>query len=169
MNISENMSNNIANRLKYARIKAGFKSARAFAHQNRIPYVTYSQHEAGKRGLSPEIIIKYSCHLRVNSAWLLTGQDDTQDTYASKSDKENENYQTVSPPEINANLLGDIFAEVNNLLTSLNINMPDKNKIQLSVELYQALLSKQNGIYSKFDILKHVVDAVKKINLYSVA
>lgn len=71
--------NTPAERLKWARRQAGFASAAAFARAIGIPEVTYRAHEKGPRvtggrGLSEAAARSYASTLRVNWAWLLTGE-----------------------------------------------------------------------------------------------
>ncbi len=70
--------NAICKRLKEARIKRGFSSARNFALHQNIPDSTYTQHESGKRQISIGTLIYYSNLLDVSSAWLLTGKQNIQ-------------------------------------------------------------------------------------------
>ncbi|MCW5589650.1 MAG: helix-turn-helix transcriptional regulator [Legionellales bacterium] len=179
----------IANRLKFSRVKAGFKSAKAFAVTHNIPYITYSQHEAGKRKLSPEIILKYSQYMKVSPGWLLTGQGSEEEIQ-----QDSEEYEPTSPSQvdlacqssdsveykilsyagitsfrINADLFADIYIEVNNLLGNLNSNISDRDKIKLCIDLYQTLSSVDKDTQSKFDILKALVNAIKTIKYRNVA
>lgn len=62
-----------AKRLEAARIKRGFKSARAACEYFGWNYTTYSQHERGERGLTKATSEKYARAYRVSQAWLLTG------------------------------------------------------------------------------------------------
>ncbi|MFO1259031.1 MAG: XRE family transcriptional regulator [Gammaproteobacteria bacterium] len=63
----------ICERLKDARIKAGFGSAKEFAEKTNLKISTYSLHEAGTRGMSIEVIEHYAGLLEINASWLLTG------------------------------------------------------------------------------------------------
>lgn len=65
----------IGKRLRKARKLRGYKSARAFAIEQKIPESTYSQHETGKRSLSPEIVLRYCDCLDVDPGWLLSGRE----------------------------------------------------------------------------------------------
>ena len=65
----------IGKRLRKARKLRGYKSARAFAIEHKIPESTYSQHETGKRSLSPEIVLRYCDCLAVDPGWLLSGRE----------------------------------------------------------------------------------------------
>lgn len=65
----------IGKRLRKARKLRGYKSARAFAIEQKIPESTYSQHETGKRSLSPEIVLHYCDCLQVDPGWLLSGRE----------------------------------------------------------------------------------------------
>jgi len=67
----------ISERLKTARIKAGFESARAAAEAWGVPYATYGAHENGSRGVRLEDIPSYARRLRVSPEWLAFGTGDT--------------------------------------------------------------------------------------------
>lgn len=63
-----------AERLKWARQKAGYASAADFARQHGMTEVTYRAHENGLRGLSERTARQYAAALRgANWVWLLTG------------------------------------------------------------------------------------------------
>ena len=63
----------IASRLKEARIKRGYRSARIFSQYNNLAESTYAQHESGKRKLNIDTLLQYSQILSVDPCWLLTG------------------------------------------------------------------------------------------------
>ena len=66
----------IAERLKRARIAAGYLTAKEFAEKNDIPQPTYALHESGKRGLSRGDTLKlYAQKLGVREAWLQFGEE----------------------------------------------------------------------------------------------
>lgn len=65
-----------AQRLKQARINAGFTSASAAARRLSIPVATYSAHENGGRAFSVEDGTLYARRFGVSLEWLLTGQGD---------------------------------------------------------------------------------------------
>jgi hypothetical protein len=71
----DNLDQKIGMRLRKARKLRGYKSARAFAIKHSIPESTYSQHETGKRSLSPTIVLSYCGHLDIEPGWLLAGDD----------------------------------------------------------------------------------------------
>lgn len=62
----------IANRLKTARIRAGYKTAREAAVALGIRYSTYAGHENGGRGLS-RAAPRYAKKFKVSLDWLLRG------------------------------------------------------------------------------------------------
>ncbi len=68
-----NLKIKICKRLKEARIKAGFKSAKDFAEKKKLKVSTYSLHEAGTRSMSLDIIEQYANILDINTNWLLAG------------------------------------------------------------------------------------------------
>lgn len=76
--MSNKLTEQIASRLRDARIDSGFKSAKDFANSHDIPASTYSQHETGKRSINAELILNYSKLLQINPYWLLTGKGSTK-------------------------------------------------------------------------------------------
>lgn len=66
----------IAEKLKNSRINAGFGTAKDFAKKYNIPYITYAQHESGKRRMSAKAMIKYTKLLKKNSNYFLEDIDD---------------------------------------------------------------------------------------------
>jgi len=81
----------IAIRLKLARRKRNFRSARKFAKRYTISESTYAQHESGKRSLSIITLLKYSGLLSINPAWLLTGEGDIDATSNTNNTAVSEN------------------------------------------------------------------------------
>jgi len=61
-------------RLKKARISAGFKTARAAADYANIPYGTYSGHENGSRGIKADELKYYSKIFKTPLYWLAFGE-----------------------------------------------------------------------------------------------
>lgn len=64
----------IADRLKQARIKAGYKTAKEFVEQHQLSASAYGHHENGTRGIRPDVVNKYSALLNINPGWLFSGQ-----------------------------------------------------------------------------------------------
>lgn len=62
-------------RLRQARLRAGYETAKSAAKAFGWNPDTYKQHENGLRGLRPQVAIKYGRTLRVSPAWLLTGEN----------------------------------------------------------------------------------------------
>ncbi len=67
-----------AERLKEARIAAGFVSARAAAAALRVKPSTYAAHENGTRGLDLPTAIRYGKRFKKNAFWLLYGTETPQ-------------------------------------------------------------------------------------------
>lgn len=61
-------------RLKEARIAAGYETAKAAAEAMGVPVPTYIQHENGARGLPPARAARYGRFFRVAPEWLLYGR-----------------------------------------------------------------------------------------------
>lgn len=68
------LNQDIGSRLRHARRLYGYRSARSFAQLHDIPESTYSQHETGKRALSPELIVFYCRIFNIDPTWLLMGK-----------------------------------------------------------------------------------------------
>lgn len=61
-------------RLKLARVAAGWRTAKSFAASIGVPQPTYALHESGKRGMSREVAKTYAKALgNCDADWLLTG------------------------------------------------------------------------------------------------
>lgn len=81
----DNMSDldrEIGKRLRSARKSQGYKSARVFALERSLPESTYSQHETGKRSLSPATVLRYCEWLGIEPGWLLTGREVTVEVFS---------------------------------------------------------------------------------------
>lgn len=65
--------NAIIDRLKQARIEAGYSSPTKFAEFHAMKVSTYRFHEMGRRPMSVDTINHYAKLLKVHSTWLLTG------------------------------------------------------------------------------------------------
>lgn len=68
-----NLKSKICERLKLARIEAGFTTAKEFALSNDLKISTYHLHEAGTRSMALEVLEQYAALLKINVSWLLTG------------------------------------------------------------------------------------------------
>lgn len=75
----------IAERLKQARINAGFKTAKEFAEKYQLPIPAYGHHENGTRGIKPDVANNYCDLLNIHPAWLYTG-DEYQQAQALNTD-----------------------------------------------------------------------------------
>ncbi len=63
----------LGDRLRKARIDAGFKTAKSAADYIRVPYPTYAGHENGSRGIKTSELELYSEVFGVSQSWLLFG------------------------------------------------------------------------------------------------
>lgn len=76
--VGEGPLTEIHHRLRFARERAGFKSAAVAAKALEVPYGTYSGHENGLRGIKTEELIYYAKRFGVSVGWLLTGEGPTE-------------------------------------------------------------------------------------------
>ncbi|QGP56874.1 Helix-turn-helix domain protein (plasmid) [Piscirickettsia salmonis] len=151
------MSNKeISKRLKLARINAGFRFARSFSEYFNIPYITYSQHESGKRTIKPEVILKYAEYLNISAAWLLTGCDNNNH-HVAKS--------ILTDSIIDVELLLNISREVKKMSDTMDLKLLDNDITTISSDIYNLLQSNSNP--SGFGLFKLIVDKVSEIKLNS--
>jgi transcriptional regulator with XRE-family HTH domain len=76
-------------RLKQARIKAGFASAAAAAEAMGVKEATYAQHENGLRGYPAMRAERYARRFKVEACWLLYGRDSKEPVFTpSEADLE---------------------------------------------------------------------------------
>jgi DNA-binding XRE family transcriptional regulator len=68
------MKPTIHNRLKQARIEAGYETATDAAQALNVPPGTYLGHENGTKGLRRTVAERYADFFRVRRAWLLLGE-----------------------------------------------------------------------------------------------
>ena len=64
----------VGDRLRHARIKAGYGTAKAFANAHGIPQPTYAMHEKGTRKIDVKTGQRYAEWLSCDAGWLLTGE-----------------------------------------------------------------------------------------------
>lgn len=70
--------NDIHDRLRQARLSAGFSSAAAAARHFGWPGSTYGGHENGQRGIKQPDVAKYAEAFDVTPEWLFSGRRDAQ-------------------------------------------------------------------------------------------
>jgi transcriptional regulator with XRE-family HTH domain len=68
----------ISDRLRQARLDAGYASAAEAARRLGMAYPTYAAHENGTRQPKKEEIERYARHFRKSFMWLLTGKSDSR-------------------------------------------------------------------------------------------
>lgn len=66
-------------RLRWARIRAGYKSAAKFAEAFGITEVTYRAHESGVNGIRAKVAQHYGPLLGISWSWLLSGSGSPDD------------------------------------------------------------------------------------------
>jgi transcriptional regulator with XRE-family HTH domain len=66
----------LSDRLRSARISAGFETAAQAADAMGVTYPTYVAHENGNRGPGRELLSKYAKRFKVTTDWLLDGKGD---------------------------------------------------------------------------------------------
>ena len=75
----------MADRLKHARVTAGFKTAAAAIEHFNWPSSSYRAHENGQNDYGPEAASKYGKAYGVSAAWLLLGDNNNVETPRAKA------------------------------------------------------------------------------------
>lgn len=76
----------IAERLKWAREQAGYKTTAEGANALKMPYPTYASHENGSRVPQRDTAVRYANRFKVTADWLLTGRGDPKAGFKSELD-----------------------------------------------------------------------------------
>jgi transcriptional regulator with XRE-family HTH domain len=74
-------------RLKWAREKRGYASAREAADAIGVRYSTYAGHESGSRGIKREALRRYARFFRISPAWLEFGTSEEAPTEIADENK----------------------------------------------------------------------------------
>lgn len=115
-------------RLRQARINAGFKSAAEFADHFDLPEGTYRSHENGVRGMTRHVIKRYADLLHVSVDWLLTGEEQ----YISPG-----NYSPPTSREIDKELLKECVHLLKAEAKHQRKKISDEALIEMAVSLYE--------------------------------
>lgn len=71
----QTMTDELNDRLRTARVQAGFRTASEATEKHGWKYPTYAGHENGLRGVKRPDLLKYAAAFGVSPEWLLTGRD----------------------------------------------------------------------------------------------
>jgi len=99
------LMNTLSERLKKARLDAGYDTARIAAERMGVSYDTYVQHENGTRGFPAKKAEFYAKAFNISFAWLMTGKGDARNHLDSRSNNANPLPQTRTVP-----IVGDVQA-----------------------------------------------------------
>ncbi|SPJ27648.1 hypothetical protein TRM7615_01138 [Falsiruegeria mediterranea M17] len=77
----------ISNRLKQARMEAGFRSAQEAADRFGWTASTYAAHENGTRGMKPDAIERYAKAFRSDPCFIAFGTQNSKPSIAGVSDR----------------------------------------------------------------------------------
>lgn len=128
----------IGKRLQQARKAAGFRSARAFARHHNIAESTYSQHETGKRSLSPRMVLHYCDCFKINPGWLVSGQG----SGAATGNNDNEQLTHIA---ILKKALQQAFLRFSPEKTSEKID----EIVEYSLSIYKNVISATENMHAK--------------------
>lgn len=153
-------SKEISNRLKIARQRAGFRSARAFAMAHKIPYVTYSQHEAGSRRLNPDTLLKYATLLHVSPAWILSGENVGHLFVSEGNDGAAYGTNSQRKSEIDWDLFFILFDEIHAFIEENKVDVTSKDEVKLCVDFYNVLEGNAGTHDEKRTMVKNLLRSI---------
>ena len=78
----------IGERLRQARIQAGFETIEDAATALEVSLYTYRSHETGTRGIKKDTLLRYAEFFRVRAGWLEHGVEDDGAKFAGVSESE---------------------------------------------------------------------------------
>jgi len=153
-------SKEISNRLKLARQRAGFRSARSFAIAHNVPYVTYSQHEAGSRRLNPDTLLKYATLLYVSPAWILSGELVGQLFVSEGNDGVTYGAHSQRKNEIDLELFFIVFDEIQGFINENKADVTPKDEVKLCVDFYNVLAGNAGTYDEKRAMVKNLLRSI---------
>lgn len=154
------LSREIADRLKIARKNAGFKTAKDFAVFHHIPITTYSQHESGKRSITPEIIVNYCTKLQINPNWLLLGNISIHQAPMNQQNSQHEQHIMVD-----LILLKNILMKGEDIFTNEVLDLTYQELINYCFDIYDIVSSLTINSIEKEKIINLIISSYKKTNI----
>lgn len=163
----------MAGRLREARIAAGYKTLSAFSMKNGIPLSTYCQYEMGKRCLGAEIIVDYSRLLNIDPGWLLTGENPRIDCYSQSKN----NLQPIKngPSWVDVSLLKEIFKFLLPVLNDQSLKFEPEEILDFYFDIYNNLIQTSTDEKDRRIIIEMLVNSLLQVasknknNKYKVA
>ncbi len=164
------VSSTVFQRLKEARINAGYKSALSFAKKHNIPFTSYRNHENGHRGISIEQAIVYSKLLNIHPAWLMTGEDYSGVTHKdllSEEDIEKVASHLASDKfDIDTELQKFLFETALSLSPYLKSRLDKDYAIRLLIHTYKICITKNVSTDERLRVAKVSVEPL--ISMFQV-
>lgn len=176
-----NYTEEIAKRLKLARIVSGYQSAKTFTSKYNIPSSTYCNHENGNRSLTLENIANYAKLLNVDIAWLITGRGSPSGNIYSQELEEKilfEQDQMIKRGELQATLAPviseknkystidvPVFRKILEELMPLLRSIPepkDSDAVQFCFELYNKIIATNADETVRIDLIRLCFDSFFK-------
>lgn len=155
--MSLELTENIASRLKQARLSAGYKTAIDFARAHNIPVSTYAQHEAGKRSLHVELILTYSHSLNIDPYWLLTGQEPVNAIMGKTIQIKDNEYKLMD-----IDLLKMVFNNAESLFKNKSIRLSYQELIDYCFDVYEIVSTLTADKEEKEKIIRLTISSVKQ-------
>ena len=160
-------NNDIGNRLKAARIAAGYKTAFAFCEKFQIPRSTYSQYETGKRIPKMRVIEHYAQQLGVNPRWLKLGAGEPLSGVSYRQSPLAESMQQVAMVEEIINkrysidsldeiLLADLLTEM--IARGKEYNLSERQMAYAITRLYNSLRRSVDAPEVRAQMIKVAID-----------
>lgn len=150
---------NAHKRLKTARIKAGYLTAKEFAEKSGIAQSTYANHESGNRGLKSEVIENYGKLLGIDSVFILTGREN----YAHIDEEEKDRLQETLASNIkNSSFYEVTYKAIKNAMLEVDKKVSEKELGELAHNNCTEILKHGDSVEQLLGMLKFSIEKMKK-------
>lgn len=152
---NNNMKRNyaIGARIKVAMKTAGYKTAKAFCEQHKIPYLTFAQHIQGRRHPTQSSLDRYSKLFGVSKHWLKTGEgnplnngDNSDNLIQLTSDEIDKRLQIdeLTKTSLDTTLLSEILKEI--LIQGYNMKAKEANAVsKATTYIYNDIVNREES------------------------
>ncbi|MHA1540376.1 MAG: helix-turn-helix domain-containing protein [Alphaproteobacteria bacterium] len=147
-------------RLKAARIEAGYKTAKEFADKNGIAQSTYANHESGNRKLRLKTATAYGKLLNVDPVYILTGRGRYYEAGHASLASLSEDVRLSKP---NNNLFYErVYQEIETLAAQENKDLSIKDLARLAHENCTEILEYSDTLDQAEATLRYCIFKIKE-------
>lgn len=160
----KNNNKDVALRLREARKRAGYKSARSFAAKNSLTLSSYRHHENGTRGISIDQATHYSALLGIHPAWLMTGidyDDVTHQEHLTENDIALAASNFAPAFGLDEELQKYLFKALLSLSPYLVSDLDRDYAIGTLIETYKTCISTEKNPAKRLDLAKNTIHSLE--------